>query len=208
MDGFDGRDQFDDHGLLSRLKHAFSAALVRETAPSASPGKLHSERSRNWIAALAEAFKRRWEEDPTVRVLHQRPGREKRYLKWGELLYDIHIVRLATAESVRHKRPIEYVTEALLQVESEFEKSSDDALEDFSKLVAGAAPTKLFVASIWHDTDGQLRLLVHPAGHCSGTVYLTLLPHPKDWPDCSREGETVHLYRFNRGNRAWDRIVD
>ena len=79
------------------------------------------------------------------------------------------------------------------KVESEFAKDSHQAIIDFSKLVLGSAENKLFIAPLVYDSDAFIQVLLEPARHCNGEVYLALVPHPNDWDKADDE---IRVYQL------------
>src|SRR2546427_9621449 len=130
--------------LVVAVNRAFE--LAQSTAADyerSADGSLHRRRANAWINCLAPQFQEIY---PDAEVFWR--GNMTHWSQWkrAELLYDILVCRVNTVATRRPAITFPYVAEAIWQVESEVRRRGRDALIDFSKLVLGAAPQKLFVA--------------------------------------------------------------
>jgi len=106
------------------------------------------------------------------------------------------VCRVGRVPSAAHRKEMLYIDQALWQVESEFARSSGQALMDFNKLVLGSAEHKLFVGPRVHDEARFLNVLLPAACRCSGKVYTALVPHPGTWAE---DGSGVSLWSLSGG---------
>jgi hypothetical protein len=127
--------------LNEALQQAQSEPDIGETAQ-----KVNMNRSKNWVKALAEQFKKRYEGDTEVRIFTKSDYSNRRDFGLNELLYDILVCRVGEVESSIHKEKLCFIKEVPWQIESEFAHNSRSVLIDFNKLVLGSGENKLFVA--------------------------------------------------------------
>ena len=93
------------------------------------------------------------------------------------------LVRPTLLTTVKGLR-IKYISRSLIQIESEFAKDNREAAIDFSKLVVGSAPLKVFIGSKTATPEGTRDALlpVARAAAASGADVLgVFLPHPSAW---------------------------
>jgi hypothetical protein len=100
-----------------------------------------------------------------------------------------------------------YVVEAIWEVESEVARRGRDALIDFSKLVIGSAPQKLFVAPYVGRFEQQryLEALAVPARRTDGDVFVCQIDHPSNWS--MEEIRQPTLYVWSNSRQRWDEVV-
>jgi len=152
--------------------------------------RLHSQRSRQWITSLAQAFLSALDannRDRGIRVFwrHQPTGSGCRdEFGLNELLYDVCVCE--TGEVLAGAKRLQYVRRALWAVESEFARDRAEAIKDFNKLVLSAAADKLFIGPHVRDAAAYRRTLEQAARECCGRVWLALVPHPDEWPEPKR----------------------
>jgi len=160
-------------------------------------------RSRNWVNCLARNFRSRFSSGD-VRVFSKHDDLNRKEFGLNELLYDIVVCRIGYTWAATHNKEVPYVKEAIWQVESEFKASMPAILIDFSKLILGSAPYKLFVGSACRNSEKILDSLIPVGNNCSGQVFISLIPHPKDWDKAT--GSEVKIYSFktskSNGSRA------
>ena len=144
------------------------------------------KRSKNWVDALGKCF-----EDSYKRSRHK--------VFWGsndknddldniglsEFLFDVMVCSVSTTKSLqRSPKPLKFIAKCHWQVESELDrKNSRNIILDMSKLVAGSAENKLFIAS---HRKGHIEQLVldqcsEIAIRCTGNVYFGFVAHPNEW---------------------------
>ncbi len=142
---------------------------------------LHRKRSQEWVKVLAENFRECYSnQDNKVKVFSKDFGEHRTEFKVNELLYDIAVCRTSETFSAQKGTPLTYIQDALWAIESEMAGDSREAIIDFSKLVMGSARNKLFIGPKVNNQGNFNNVLLAPAGHCSGTVYLAIIPHPED----------------------------
>jgi len=127
--------------LLRMLRHALTIAHSHNssTTKRLSP-RVSSERSRDWVKALAKAFEEYYDKNYYVEYSQSKTEENK---KRKEILYDILVCRKHPMQPMhRNDCYLEYISEAIWQVESEMEINSRAAAYDFSKLVIGCARNK------------------------------------------------------------------
>jgi len=170
------------HRDLARDIVALALDTAMSEPESLGPARdFHAARSRRFVNGVALGLRARYANDPTVRVLSKHDEKHRHEFGMNELLYDVHVVQIDTVMSARQGKRLAYVTNAIWQVESEFSRSTREAIHDFNKLVAGAAEHKLFIGPTPQDIDAVLRVLAAPARHCTGTVTTVFVPAPADW---------------------------
>jgi hypothetical protein len=185
--------------IASVVRTAFAKAKGEEVRSDA-PGHPHHERSRLWVEALADEFRRTYADDPSVRVFSKHHDGNRRDFLLNELLHDVAVCRVVSVPAAVHKQDLLYVAEALWQVESEFARDSHQAIVDFSKLVIGSAHSKLFIGPQVRDNESFIQVLAPAAAATSGDVFLALLPHPASWD--SSDANPL-LWRFSNGAWCW-----
>ncbi len=159
--------------------------------------KININRSQNWVKALAEQFKKRYEGDSEIRIFTKTDYSNRKEFGLNEILHDILVCRVGEVESSIHKKKLCFIKEVLWQVESELAHNSKSALIDFNKLVLGSGRNKLFIASkVKKGTETSLLSVLKPAaGYCIGDVYVGMIPHPSKWVDTDND---VHLWVFKK----------
>jgi len=159
--------------------------------------KININRSGNWVKALAEQFIKRYEGDPEIKIISKSDSSGRKDFGLNELLYDIVVCRVEEAESPAGTKKLSFIKEVLWQVESEFAHNIGNVLRDFNKLVLGSAKNKLFIASqVKKGTENSFLSVLKPAaGHCTGDVYVSMIPHPSNWIDTEND---VHLWIFKK----------
>jgi len=183
--------------IVCMINRAFAIA-TRAKVPAGDEGHRNKERSRIWVEALADEFRSLYSEEKDVRVFSKHCTDNRGDFLLNELLYDVTVCRVGSVESAVQRKKLLYVKEALWLVESEFAKSSRQAVVDFNKLVIGSSPCKLFVGPQVNDIDSFIQVLVPAAAVCRGDVFIALLPHPAVW---GTSGETRPLlWHFAHGS--------
>ena len=167
-----------------------------------TPQDLHRKRSQEWVKVLARNFRKCYSnQDNKVKVFSKDFGEHRAEFKVNELLYDIAVCRTSETSSAQKRTPLTYIQEALWVVESEMAKDSHEAIIDFSKLVMGSAQNKLFIGPKVNNQGNFNKVLLAPAGHCSGNVYLAIIPHPEDWGKRDNEPELFIL-----SGKSWKKV--
>ncbi len=153
----------------------------------------NSERSRIWVSVLAVQLRTHFPERLGYRVFSKDyPGNESTF-RLRELLYDITVIRTATILSAVRNIDLEYPSEVLWQIESEFhERDSRASIVDFGKLLMGSAKHKLMILP----ADGKIEYwarenLPETRNSASGSMHLCFLPHPANWSHSNRPTATV-----------------
>jgi hypothetical protein len=173
---------------LALLERAIAA--VPTTCGDRLPDRVRNrKRSCAWVECLAAELRARFEGSAgDIRVFSKEYRKNRKEFGVNEMLYDIGVCETATCPSHTGRKQLRYITHALWLIESEFAKNSAAAVNDFNKLVLGAADNKLFIAPfLGHETrDKNYREKLLPvAQRClnpaSRNVYLAQVPHPNRW---------------------------
>ncbi len=159
--------------------------------------KINMHRSQNWVKALTEQFKKKYDGDSEIRVFSKSDDSNRKDFGLNELLHDVLVCKVGEMQSSVHKKKLCFIKEVLWQVESEFANNTRNSLVDFNKLVLGSAENKLFIASqVKKGTENVfLEVLKPAAGYCTGDVYVGMIPHPRDWADTH---DDIHLWVFKK----------
>ncbi len=165
-----------------------------------TPQDLHRKRSQEWVKVLARNFRKCYS-NQDERVFSKDFGGHRTEFKVNELLYDIAVCRTGETSSAQKGTSLTYIKEALWVVESEMARDSHEAIIDFSKLVMGSAPNKLFIGPKVNNQGNFNKVLLAPAGNCSGNVYLAIIPHPEDWDKRDDEPELFIL-----SGKSWKKV--
>jgi len=182
-------------GTVQQLvNEAYQSARVREVATRRPSGMAYM-RSRAFIAALAEQFRRVYPVTAGYCVFAGRDQTNRAAFGREEFMGDVSVCEVDVIPAGRRGAGNAYVKRALWMVESEFDPAPKAALADFIKFVAGAADQKLFVAPVTPRAEGVLEPLAYPARHCSGEVYAALVPHPRGWPGAA---DRVQVWHWDR----------
>jgi hypothetical protein len=183
---------FTEQDVKQLLLEALQQAQL-EPNTSETTQKTNLDRSRSWVKALAEQFKKRYEGDISIRIFAKSDYTNRRDFGLNELLYDILVCKVGEVESSIHKKKLYFIKEVLWQVESEFAHNTRSALVDFNKLVLGSGKNKLFIASqVKRGTENSFLKVLQPAAqYCTGDVYVGMIPHPSNWVATDNE---IHLW--------------
>ncbi len=187
---------FTEQDVKQLLQEALQQAQSKPDTGETTQ-KINLNRSRSWVKALAEQFKKRYGGDSEIRVFSKDDYSNKKDFGLNELLYDVLVCRVGEVESSLHKKKLLSIMGVEWQVESEFAHNTRSTLVDFNKLVLGSAKNKLFVASqVKKGTENSfLKVLQPAAGYCTGDVYVGMIPHPANWMDIEND---VHLWVFKK----------
>ncbi len=159
-----------------------------------SPQEKHQNRSRFWVDCLANRFKSEFSDDD-IRVFSKYDPSNREKFGLNELLYDIVVCRLGYTQAAVQKKDLPYVKEVIWQIESELAPSTREILIDFSKLVLGSASYKLFIGAASKNSDKILETLVPVADNCSGQVFVSFIPHPKNWKVPDMHGPSIYEFK-------------
>ncbi len=178
--------------LQEALQQAQSEPDTGETTQ-----KINLNRSRYWVKALAEQFKKRYEGDSEIRVFSKTDPSHRKDFGLNELLHDVVVCRVGEVESSVRGKTLLFIKEVLWQIESEFAHDSRKALVDFNKLVLGSGENKLFIGSqVKKGEENSFLSVLQPAArYCTGDVYVCTIPHPSNWADSDND---VHLWIFKK----------
>jgi hypothetical protein len=187
---------FTDQDVKQLLQGALEQAQSQPDI-GATTQKININRSWNWVKALAEQFKKRYEGDPEIRVFSKTDPSNRKDLGLNELLHDVVVCRVGEVKSSVRGKTLLFIKEVLWQVESEFAHNNRSTLLDFNKLVLGSGKNKLFIASqVKKGTENSFLSVLQPAaGYCTGDVYVGMIPHPSNWVDTNND---VHLWIFKK----------
>jgi hypothetical protein len=159
-----------------------------------TPGRVHREKSAQWVECLADQFRSLYRADRSVRVFSRADNSNRDDFGTNELLHDVCVCRVGQVRSAVRGRALFFIREVLWQVESEFSRNSRESVRDFSKLVCGSGRSKLFVGSKVADCEALARVLLPAAAACTGNVFLALVPHPGLWDT----EDDVDVWRLER----------
>ena len=159
--------------------------------------RINMHRSQNWVKALTEQFKKKYDGDSEIRIFSKSDDSNRKDFGLSELLHDVLVCKVDGVKSSVHKKKLYFIKEVLWQIESEFAHNTRSSLIDFNKLVLGSAKNKLFVASqAKKGTEKSFLEVLKPAArYCTGDVYLGMIPHPGDWADTK---DDIHLWVFKK----------
>jgi hypothetical protein len=188
----------DPKSILAEVQAALSVAAAKADAGKKT-GDIHRARSKNFVEALADRLRAAHQPDPQVAVLSKHFAENRKLFGLNELLFDILVCRTATTRSANGSHTLTYITNAVLVVESEFERNSREAMFDFNKLVLAASETKLFVGPRVSEETAFLKPLAQAAAHCGGVVLVALVPHPADW----KAGARLDVSGYQWTNGGW-----
>lgn len=180
-----------------------------------------AKRSEMWVDVLARRFESHYAKED-VRVFWKGYAGNRKEFSLNELLFDILVCRVGKTCSFQSRdKQLEFISQCYWQIESEFNrKNSRNLVVDMSKLVMGAAPNKLLVAS-HRGAGGEdaatssrahgrapatekdvLDQLAPIAAHCTGNLFLCFLSHPEEWK--SGADPTLLVWAFNRWMQLGD----
>ncbi|MFC2056937.1 hypothetical protein ACFLTO_05165 [Chloroflexota bacterium] len=187
---------FSEPDVKQLLQEALKQAQTKPDKGETTQ-QINLNRSRYWVKALAEQFKKRYVGDPGIRVFSKTDSSNRKDFGLNELLYDVLVCRVGEVESSVHKKTLLFIKEVLWQVESELAHNTRSSLVDFNKLVLGSAKYKLFIASqVKKGTEDLFLKVLRPAArYCMGDVYVGMVPHPAKWVEIDND---VHLWVFKK----------
>ena len=161
---------------------------------------LHQARGRVWVKTLARTLQQQLK-DEDIRVFYR--GNHENEAEFGvkKFLYDVHACRVVTSEATKTQPEFAYIQQSLWQIESTLSQELTRAVSDFNKLVAGSAENKLFVSTVQVNPQPFVDALLPLAKSCTGTVYLALIPHPKDWENPDYE---IPIWQLD--GEAWETV--
>lgn len=158
-------------------------AAWRAARDKKAEGKINRSRSRNWVDALAAEFKKRYCGE-RHRTFWLQNRKNQKHFRRNEFLFDVMVCSVSETKSLQHSpKPLEFIAECHWQIESEFSKTDTrQIIIDMSKLVAGSATHKLFVAAHRGRTNRDiLEQVSELASRCGGHVYFAFVAHPERW---------------------------
>jgi len=182
---------------------AVSGAQAMPDLDQTTKGLLHRERSKNFVECLSERLLEQYGSGGNIASLSKHHDYDRDRFGMNELLFDVAVVGDKTVDSGASGKNLSIVTKGIWAVESELAKDKREALYDFNKLVLGASDRKLFVGPRVKDEQDYLRVLGEAARHCSGEIFVALIPHPEEWPD--RGSESVVAWEWKSGE--WCPVV-
>ncbi len=192
-------------GGLMEIRHLVETAFgeARGRADNGkSRGEVNRNRSAEFVSRLATALHRECEGDEQVIALSKHNADHRERFGVNELLFDITVCRTDTVASGTSGGELSFVTKGLWAVESEMAKDKREALIDFNKLVLAGAENKLFVGPQVSDEGDYLRVLGAAARHCSGNLFVALIPHPGEWADAAHAD--VRVWQWTAS--AWESV--
>jgi hypothetical protein len=100
--------------------------------------------------------------------------------KIQEFLFDIHVVELSeTHGSVKKDRSVFYVSNSLLQLESEFAYDTSATMIDASKLLCGRSEIKVMIVPATPNENNYLDPLLLVASKCQEPFLVFFVPSPQ-----------------------------
>ena len=182
-------------------KNSYQETIGADGFSATDKGKLHRDRGSTWVKCLGQGFAGYYS-NKGQRVFWKGNKCNKREFGLQELLYDISVCQMEKVESLgKNKKRLQYVARALWQVESELNDSdSREITKDFSKLVMGDSDNKLFISSYQNSNennnqDRAKEMCSKMARHCTRSLYLCFIPHPRDW---NKSSESPLLYKWEK----------
>ena len=94
--------------LQEALQQAQSEPDTGETTQ-----KINFNRSRYWVKALAEQFKKRYEGDSEIRVFSKTDPSNRKDFGLNELLYDVLVCKVGEVASFVHGKKLLFIKEVL-----------------------------------------------------------------------------------------------
>jgi len=185
--------------LLSMLRRSYEG-VNPSLPPKRRERSSHRSRSQKWVDQLARQLQNKYPRNLGYRVFWLGNRESRRDFGLNELLFDIAVCRVSRAKSPVHARELHLVSRSIWQVESEFAKNGRQALFDFNKLVMGDSIHKLFIAPLVSPVSEYLELLEAAARHCTGTLFVAMVPHPSDWSDYHASDISLVKYRGGKWN--------
>ncbi len=177
--------------------------------------KIHRNRSKNFVECLAQRLRDCYARDPSIRVLSKHWEENRAELGVNELLFDVLVCQTAKYSSPTNSRALTYVTKGIWAIESEFARDSRQVLYDFNKLVLAAADYKLFIGSHIRKDKAinnpeieprWLEALKAVALHCTGKLYVALIPHPSEWISPDRQAPEMRVTMFEQVDKTWKQL--
>lgn len=165
---------------LAYVRTALELAATMPDGGEDAPQRLR-RRARNFVQALAMAFRHAPDTVANRRVLSKHSNAHRAEFGLNELLYDILVCEVAQTVSPRNAKALPFLSRVHWQIECEFAKNAREAIYDFNKLVLGCAPYKLFIGPQTYDDAKFLDALLPSALSCTGTVFAALVTHPSQW---------------------------
>jgi len=169
---------------IARLIDSSFNEAVKALTMGTSPRSLARARERAFIKTLIAHLQREFAaEDIRVFAASQRGNSAE--FGTNHLLYDIAVCRAEAGETAERKsEDFLYIAEALWQIEVDFSREWQSALQAINRLNCGAAADKLLIAACLSASQTRfLNTLRAPACAGPGNLYLALVPHPADWDD-------------------------
>ena len=145
-------------------------------------------RSELWIETLSKHIDAYFENDLEIAVFRKTETNEFFSRGCGnersEFLYDIQVCEMGKITPPVHKesKPLDYVRKSLIQIESEFAKSTDQTVVDMSKLVCGNADLKVMIGPLTSNGPHNYKKVTRTiARNIKDTLILGFVTHPENW---------------------------
>jgi hypothetical protein len=176
--------------VIAAVRGALGDAWSFSPRIALAPKDLHSARSAHLVKQIAARL--RAQADPArVRVFSRDYDGNRADFDLNELHFDVQACEVVAPAVAGARRDV-FLGPSLLQLESELaEGRNPDVLDgrtrlelrkDFSKIMTGGAPLRVFVASYCNSTLNQQEFLLGAARLCGAqTLLLFLFPHPSRW---------------------------
>jgi len=171
----------------------------------------HKILSQGWVKYLSMELEKYYREAGFNKI-YTLPGdkihEENILSERKEFLFDISLGEYDHFISSAKKSKIYFQSNAIWQVESEFEKDMRKIAIDFSKLIAGDAPYKMMVAPLSENGSKNYRADMKPlAEKVNGTLYFLFLRHPSTWlPKIKKKDQKLKWEFYLWKDNKWDEI--
>ena len=174
----------DRDNLGNLVEKAWCEAMRRTKNRDAEGPDVNKERSLEWVDCLAKGFQRSYA-DRGHRTFWKGNRCNRKAFFRNEFLFDVVVGHIETVHSLgQNSKELRFIAGCEWLVESELDnKNSRQIVVDMSKLVMGAAKSKLFVAS--HRPSCTEKKILERCGkiaeRCCGDVYFGFIAHPSEW---------------------------
>lgn len=143
----------------------------------------HRARSRAFLKSLHEGIQAFFKSESDVKVFSSN-FRDNDFNR-SEYLYDILVARFKRVKSPFQENEIAFLSENLIELESEFSTNTRDTLIDFSKLNVGSAKEKVFILPFFNrndDLDQWFENIVFKnISNQNRKFFFVYLDHPMCW---------------------------
>jgi len=107
---------FTEQDVKQLLQEALQEARSHPDSGKTSQ-RINIDRSRNWVKALAEQFKKKYDGDSEIRIFSKSDDSHRKDFGLNELLHDLLVCKVGEVESSVNKKKLCFIKEVLWQVE-------------------------------------------------------------------------------------------